>query len=86
MSVENIHVDRVDESTETLLPFDPLIAERYPGRVRHVNATGWVGLLVARTPDQQIDAASASVYHYRVIFKPQSIIPNVDLETGRLMQ
>jgi len=31
---------------------------------------------------EQLDSASASVYHYRVIFKPQSIIPNIDLETS----
>ena len=27
---------------------------------------------------EQIDGADVSVYHYRVIFKPQSIIPDVD--------
>ena len=27
---------------------------------------------------EQIDAANASVFHYRVIFKPASIIPDVD--------
>lgn len=27
---------------------------------------------------EQIDGAGASVYHYRVIFKPQTILPNVD--------
>lgn len=31
---------------------------------------------------EQLDAADVSVYHYRVIFKPQSIVPNVDLETS----
>lgn len=31
---------------------------------------------------EQLDAAEVSVYHYRVIFKPQSIVPNVDLETS----
>ena len=31
---------------------------------------------------EQIDSANASVYHYRVIFKPQSIVPNIDLETS----
>ena len=29
---------------------------------------------------EQIDAANVSEYHYRVIFKPQTIIPDVDLE------
>jgi hypothetical protein len=29
---------------------------------------------------EQVDSARASVYHYRVIFKPQAIIPNVDFE------
>ena len=29
---------------------------------------------------EQLDSADVSVYHYRVIFKPQSIIPNIDLE------
>jgi len=28
---------------------------------------------------EQIDGAGASVYHYRVVFKPQSILPDVDL-------
>lgn len=27
---------------------------------------------------EQIDAAHASAYHYRVIFKPQTIVPDVD--------
>lgn len=31
---------------------------------------------------EQLDSADASVYHYRVIFKPQSIVPNIDLETS----
>jgi len=31
---------------------------------------------------EQLHGAYASAYHYRVIFKPQSIIPNVDLETS----
>lgn len=31
---------------------------------------------------EQIDSANASAYHYRVIFKPQSIVPNADLETS----
>ena len=30
---------------------------------------------------EQIDGASASTIHYRVIFKPASIIPNIDLVT-----
>jgi hypothetical protein len=28
---------------------------------------------------EQIEAKDVSTYHYRVIFKPQTIIPNVDL-------
>lgn len=31
---------------------------------------------------EQIQSAGASVFHYRVIFKPQVIVPNVDLETS----
>ena len=31
---------------------------------------------------EQLDAADVSVYHYRVIFKPQEIIPDVDLRTS----
>lgn len=31
---------------------------------------------------EQIAAKPVSVFHYRVIFKPQVIIPNVDLETS----
>lgn len=29
---------------------------------------------------EQLESAGASVYHYRVIFKPQSILPDVDFE------
>ena len=29
---------------------------------------------------EQLDSAPVDVYHYRVIFRPESIIPNVDLE------
>jgi len=29
---------------------------------------------------EQLDSNEVSVYHYRVVFKPQSIIPNVDLK------
>ena len=28
---------------------------------------------------EQIDAADVSTYHYRVVFKPQSILPDVDI-------
>lgn len=31
---------------------------------------------------EQLEAKEVSVYHYRVIFKPQSIVPNIDLETS----
>lgn len=31
---------------------------------------------------EQIDSAKVSAYHYRVVFKPQSIIPNIDLEVS----
>ena len=31
---------------------------------------------------EQLDDASVSTYHYKVIFKPQSIIPDVDMETS----
>lgn len=31
---------------------------------------------------EHLDDTPASVYHYRVIFKPQSIVPDVDLEVG----
>ena len=30
---------------------------------------------------EQIEPSSADVYHYRVIFKPSVIVPNIDLET-----
>ena len=29
---------------------------------------------------EQLESAGVSTYHYRVIFKPQSIMPNVDFE------
>jgi hypothetical protein len=31
---------------------------------------------------EQLEPVAASVYHYRVIFKPQSIVPDVDLMTS----
>lgn len=31
---------------------------------------------------EQLEVADADEYHYRVIFKPESIVPNVDLETS----
>jgi len=31
---------------------------------------------------EQVDAASVSKYHYKVIFKPEAILPDFDLETG----
>ncbi len=31
---------------------------------------------------EQLDSVAVDVYHYRVIFKPEAIIPNVDLETS----
>lgn len=31
---------------------------------------------------EQLQARQASVFHYRVVFKPQAIVPNVDVETS----
>lgn len=31
---------------------------------------------------EQLDSVPVDVYHYRVIFKPEVIIPNIDLETS----
>lgn len=31
---------------------------------------------------EQIEPADVSVYHYRVIFKPQTIVPDIDVEIG----
>ena len=31
---------------------------------------------------EQLEPARASAYHYRVIFKPQSIVPNIDLKVS----
>lgn len=31
---------------------------------------------------EQIDAFPADVYHYKVIFKPETIIPDIDLSTS----
>lgn len=31
---------------------------------------------------EQIDSASVDIYHYRVIFKPETIIPDIDLQTS----
>lgn len=31
---------------------------------------------------EQIESANVDVYHYRVIFKPEVLIPSVDLETS----
>lgn len=37
---------------------------------------------------EQIDSADVSVYHYRVIFKPQTILPDVDFkgDAGELLR
>lgn len=32
---------------------------------------------------EQLQPAEVGVYHYRVIFRPESIVPNVDLETSK---
>ena len=31
---------------------------------------------------EQLDSAAVDTYQYRVIFKPEAIIPNIDLETS----
>ena len=31
---------------------------------------------------EQLDGARVSAYHYRVVFKPQAIIPDIDLRTS----
>ncbi|RKZ95681.1 MAG: hypothetical protein DRQ40_03095 [Gammaproteobacteria bacterium] len=31
---------------------------------------------------EQLEAVDVDVYHYRVFFRPESILPNVDLETS----
>jgi hypothetical protein len=32
---------------------------------------------------EQLETADASVYHYRVIFKPEAILPSVEVQTGQ---
>lgn len=32
---------------------------------------------------EQVEPSKASAYHYRVIFKPQSIIPDIDVRVGK---
>ncbi len=32
---------------------------------------------------EQIESAGVSVYRYRVIFKPELLLPNIDLETSK---
>ena len=32
---------------------------------------------------EQVETADASVYNYRVVFKPQNIIPDIDIETDQ---
>ncbi|GFN32444.1 beta-sandwich lipoprotein [Paenibacillus xylaniclasticus] len=32
---------------------------------------------------EQTDAANVDPYHYRVVFRPESIIPNIDLQTSK---
>lgn len=32
---------------------------------------------------EQLEAVDVSVYHYRVIFKPENIIPNIDIQAGK---
>lgn len=31
---------------------------------------------------EQLDAAAVGVYHYKVVFKPQTLIPDIDLKVG----
>ncbi len=31
---------------------------------------------------EQLESSKVGVYHYRVIFKPQPLLPNIDLETS----
>jgi hypothetical protein len=31
---------------------------------------------------EQLEGASASAYHYRVVFKPETILPDIDLRTS----
>lgn len=31
---------------------------------------------------EQVDSAGVDVYQYRVVFKPETLIPNIDLETS----
>ncbi len=31
---------------------------------------------------EQVDAVDIDVYHYRVLFRPEAIVPNVDLQTS----
>lgn len=33
---------------------------------------------------EQLEPSAVSAYHYKVIFKPQSIIPEVDLKTSKI--
>ena len=32
---------------------------------------------------EQLETADASIYHYRVIFRPQTIVPFIELDAGR---
>jgi hypothetical protein len=32
---------------------------------------------------EQLDAADVSVYHYRVIFKPENIVPELNIDAGK---
>lgn len=32
---------------------------------------------------EQVDTADVSEYHYKVIFKPESIVPDIDLKTSK---
>lgn len=32
---------------------------------------------------EQLDSADVSVYHYRVIFKPETVLPDVEIQTGK---
>lgn len=32
---------------------------------------------------EQLESADVSVYHYRVIFKPETIVPELEMQTGK---
>lgn len=68
----SIHADRADGQLEVTCKTGPAEFKKHFLGISD-NVTYFV---------EQVDGSKQSVYHYRVIFKPDVIVPNIDFVTG----